>query len=112
MKEESIKALGGIPATSDDLPDGLLEALRQDGIMVHKIPGPAMPKVIHQGRYRLYEKPDGSIRIQYRRDDKDSDDFIEVPAVVLSLARSANEGKVGPMDMMKAVMGFMKNGTS
>jgi hypothetical protein len=110
MKPESIKALGGVPARPEDLPEGLLEDLKADGIIAYKIPGPAMPKVVHQGKYRLYEKPDGGLRIQYKRDDKETEDFLELPGAMVALAKAAGEGKIGPMEMMKSVMGFMKNG--
>jgi hypothetical protein len=65
------------------------------------------PIILHQGRYRLYEKPDGTIRIQYRRDDKDTDDYMEIPGEAVALARGASEGKLSPMDMMAAVMKLM-----
>jgi hypothetical protein len=90
MKPESIKALGGVPVVIS-VPDN-------------------MPKVVHQGKYRLYEKPDGGLRIQYKRDDKETEDFLELPGAMVALAKAAGEGKIGPMEMMKAVMGFMKNG--
>lgn len=65
------------------------------------------PRVVHQGRYRLYEKADGTLRIQYRRDDADEDDHFELPGFMLELAKSAAEGKMNPMQMMNAAMKFM-----
>lgn len=64
---------------------------------------PTMPRVLHQGRYRLYEKPDGSLRIQYRRDDRDEDDYLEIPGAILRLAKLASEGKITPLAAMKAM---------
>jgi len=62
------------------------------------------PVVVHKGVYTLWEKPDGTLRIQYRREDKDEDDFVELPGVMVKMAKAASEGKMNPMDMMKAVM--------
>jgi hypothetical protein len=68
------------------------------------------PIIVHKGVYTLWRKPDGTLRIQYRRADKDEDDFFELPGAMVALAESAAQGKIGPMEMMKAVMSFMKNG--
>jgi len=65
------------------------------------------PIVLHQGRYRLYEKTDGTIRIQYRRDDKDTDDFMEIPGAAVALAKAASEGTLTPIQMMGEVMKLM-----
>lgn len=87
--------------------DESLEAL--DAVSV-EVQIEAIPVVLHQGRYRLYEKPDGSLRIQYRRDDKDEDDFFEIPGVMIALSKSAAEGKLTPMQMMQSALKFMKGG--
>lgn len=70
----------------------------------------SVPVVLHEGRYRLYEKPDGSLRIQYRRDGNDTDDFIEIPGMMIKLAKGAADGNMSPMTMMKAAMGYMSGG--
>lgn len=62
------------------------------------------PKIVHQGRYRLYEKPDGALRIQYRRDDKDEDDFFEVPGEFIQLGQAMESGKMSPMQFIQAGM--------
>lgn len=61
----------------------------------------AAPVVLHEGRYRLYEKPDGSLRIQYRRDDKDEDDFVELPGAMIRLAKMASEGNMSFPQFLK-----------
>jgi len=66
-----------------------------------------LPSVIHQGRYRLYQNPDGGMRIQYRRDDKDTDDFIEVPGEMVRLSQAMSEGTMSPMEFIKAGMSLM-----
>lgn len=65
------------------------------------------PVIVHQGVYRLYQKPNGDMRVQYKRDDKEEEDFFEVPAALQRLAKMGAEGKLSPMDMMKEVMSLM-----
>lgn len=60
-----------------------------------------VPVILHEGRYRLYEKPDGSLRIQYRRDDKDEDDFVELPGAMIRLAKMASEGNMSFPQFLK-----------
>lgn len=52
------------------------------------------PVILHEGRYKLWRKPDGTLRLQYRRDDKDEDDFLEIPGAMLRLAQMASEGNM------------------
>jgi hypothetical protein len=61
------------------------------------------PRILHKGVYTLYEKPDGTLRIQYRRDDKDEDDFMEIPGGILRMAKLASEGKLNPIKAMQAM---------
>jgi hypothetical protein len=66
-----------------------------------------VPHVIHKGVYTLWEKPDGSLRIQYHRDDKEEEDFFELPGAMVKLAKAAEQGKMNPMDMIKEVTKMM-----
>jgi hypothetical protein len=66
------------------------------------------PKIVHQGRYRLYENPDGGLRIQYRRDDKDDDDFVQLPGPIVALGKAAAEGNMSPLEMMQRMMKIMR----
>jgi|HubBroStandDraft_5_1064220.scaffolds.fasta_scaffold132300_3 hypothetical protein len=59
------------------------------------------PRVLHKGVYTLYEKPDGTLRIQYRRTDREEDDFMEIPGAILRLAKAASEGKLNPLEAVK-----------
>jgi hypothetical protein len=68
------------------------------------------PTIVHEGRYRLYEKPDGTFRIQYKRDDKETEDFMEIPGKLVKLAQRMSEGNLSPMDMIKEIMPMMANG--
>lgn len=65
------------------------------------------PKILHEGRYRLYEKSDGTIRIQYKRDDKDIEDFMEIPGSILTIAKAASEGRLTPTQIMGEMMKLM-----
>jgi hypothetical protein len=67
---------------------------------------PPVPIILHEGRYRLYKTPDGGMRLQYQRDDKDTEDFIVLPAVFVSLADSAARGDMSAASMVKAMMSF------
>jgi hypothetical protein len=66
------------------------------------------PKVVHEGRYRLYENPDGGLRIQYRRDGKDEDDFFQLPGPIVALGKAAAEGNMSPIELMQRMMKLMR----
>ena len=66
------------------------------------------PRILHEGRYRLYEKPDGTLRIQYRRTDREEDDFMEIPGQVLKMAKLVSEGNLNPLQALK----MMRNGAN
>lgn len=68
------------------------------------------PEIVHEGRYRLYKKSDGTLRIQYKRDDKETEDFFELPGGMVALAQAASEGKLSPIQMMAEVSKMMMNG--
>lgn len=65
---------------------------------------PTEPKIVHQGRYRLWEKPDGGLHLVYQRDDTDTPDHMDLPGALLSLAKAAGEGKLSLGEMMREVM--------
>lgn len=67
------------------------------------------PHIVHKGVYTLWEKPDGTLRIQYRRDDRDEDDFMEIPGGLIRMAQMVGEGKMNPLAALKA-MRNMGNG--
>jgi hypothetical protein len=98
MKKESLEALGAVPVN-------IVGIELEEGLQAYAIPPlPAGPEILHQGRYRLYKKPDGTLRIQYRRDGADKDDFFELPAAMVRLAEAANDGSMSPIQMMHAAM--------
>lgn len=58
------------------------------------------PIILHEGRYRLYEKPDGTLRVQYLKDGSEVEEFAEIPAVVIHLAKAMQDGSMSPVQMM------------
>jgi hypothetical protein len=70
------------------------------------VPASPEPKIVHKGVYTLWEKPDGTLRIQYRRDDRDEDDFMEIPGAILRMAQMVGEGKMNPLAALKAMRGM------
>jgi hypothetical protein len=84
VKQESLDALGAI-----------------DVGVVTVVSG---PKVLHEGRYRLYEKPDGNLHLVYKRDDQETEQHMEIPGKLIALAQKAAEGRLSPMDVVKEMM--------
>jgi hypothetical protein len=68
-----------------------------------------MPRILHEGRYRLYENPDGGIHVAYKPDNTEQVQHFEVPGFMLKMAQAASEGKLSPMDMVKEMMRRRKN---
>lgn len=67
------------------------------------------PTVVHEGRYRLYEKPDGGMHLVYKRDDRETEEHMELPGQMIRLAKMASEGNMSfPQFMREAVK--MRNG--
>jgi hypothetical protein len=71
---------------------------------------PVTPVILHEGRYRLYEKADGTLHLVYRPDGKEQDEHLEVPGALIKLAKDAAEGNINPMDMMKMAGKMMGGG--
>jgi len=67
------------------------------------------PVIIHEGRYRLYGKPDGGLHIVYQRSDSDTPDHMEFPGAIVAMAKAASEGNLSPTDMLREMM-KMRNG--
>lgn len=69
----------------------------------------SIPTVVGQGRYRLYKKPDGTMRVQFREDSADEDAYFEFPGALLVLAKNAAEGNMNPLQMMKEAAKLMSS---
>ena len=63
-----------------------------------------MPVILHEGRYRLYQKPDGGLHLAYKRDDMDDLQHMEIPGALFNLARMAGEGQLTPAQMLREMM--------
>jgi hypothetical protein len=66
------------------------------------------PRVLHKGKYTLYEKADGTLRIQYRRDERDDDDFMEIPGFIIALGKQAEAGNLNPIQLMNEMQKYMR----
>lgn len=65
----------------------------------------AIPEPILKGRFNLYETPDGGYHIAYIADgDGDETRHMEIPAMVVRMARASAEGKLNPMQALKEMM--------
>lgn len=63
-----------------------------------------MPVIVHEGRYRLYRKPDGGLHLAYKRDDEEDLQHLDLPAQMVKLAEMAGQGRVSPTDMLRELM--------
>ena len=68
------------------------------------IPFVIVPTILHEGRYRLYEKPDGGLHLAYKRDDVEELQHMEIPGALINLARMAAEGNISPTQMLREMM--------
>lgn len=66
------------------------------------------PHIVHQGRYRLWAKPDGGLHLVYQRDDSDTPDHMELPGAFLRLAQMAGEGKLSLPQLLGELMKLQK----
>lgn len=57
-----------------------------------------------RGRFNLYDTPDGSIHIAYVADGEEETKHFEIPAMLIKLAKAGAEGKMNPLQMVKAMM--------
>lgn len=64
-----------------------------------------------RGRFALYDLPEGGIHVAWIPEGAPDEDtqHIEIPGMVLQLAKAASEGKLNPADMVKHMMS-MRNG--
>lgn len=58
------------------------------------------PVILHEGRYRLYEKPDGTLRVQYKRDDAEEEEWVEIPGIMVKMTRGMQDGSLSPMQLI------------
>lgn len=59
---------------------------------------------ILKGRFNLYETPDGGFHIAYLPDEDTEIRHLEIPAMVIRMARASAEGKLNPFGALKEMM--------
>lgn len=62
------------------------------------------PEPILKGRFNLYETPDGGFHIAYIADGETDTRHLEIPAMVIRMARASAEGKLNPVKALKDLM--------
>jgi hypothetical protein len=62
------------------------------------------PEPILKGRFNLYETPSGGFHIAYVADDETETRHLEIPAMVVRMAKASAEGKLNPMQALKEMM--------
>ena len=78
--------------------------------MVAKAEKIVYPRIMHEGRYRLYEKSDGTLHLVYKPEGAENEEHMEIPGMLIQLAKRAESGTLSPMDMMKMAAQFMGGG--
>jgi len=63
-----------------------------------------MPEPILKGRFNLYETPDGGFHIAYVADDETETRHLEIPAMVVRMARLSAEGRLNPVKALREMM--------
>lgn len=66
-----------------------------------------VPVIVHEGRYRLYRKPDGGMHIAYKRDDRDTEDHMEMPVKMVTLAQAISDGTISLPQFLREMMSMM-----
>lgn len=64
-----------------------------------------MPNPVMNGRFALYETPDGGYHIAYQPDGDTEARHLEIPAIVIKMAKASAAGKLNPMTAMREMMG-------
>ena len=71
---------------------------------------PMEPVILHQGRYRLYGKLDGGLHLVFQKDDEDTPNHMDLPAMAVRRAQACAEGNLSPMEMLKEMAKMRTNG--
>jgi hypothetical protein len=62
------------------------------------------PTPLMNGKFSLYDTPDGGYVIAYQPEGDQETRRIEVPAIVVRMAKMASEGKLSPVAAMKGLI--------
>ena len=63
-----------------------------------------VPEPAIKGRFNLWEMPDGGFHIAYIPDGDTDAKHLEIPGIVIRMARMSAEGKLNPMKALKEMM--------
>lgn len=65
---------------------------------------PAVPEPTLMGRFNMWETPEGGFHIAYIADGDTETRHLEIPGMVVRMARMSAEGKLNPMQALKGLM--------
>lgn len=71
--------------------------------------GKAMADALMNGKFSLYETPDGGYHIAYVVEGDEETRHIGIPPMIVRMAKQGMEGNLSPMQMLKGMMGNGKN---
>jgi len=63
-----------------------------------------MPDPLINGRFSLYETPEGGYHIAWTADGDTTTNHLEVPAFLVRMAKAGAEGKLNPVTALKQMM--------
>lgn len=64
-----------------------------------------MAKLLMNGKFSLYETPEGGMHIAYDPEGDTETRHLEIPAMVVKMARMSAEGKLNPLQAFKMMTG-------
>jgi hypothetical protein len=64
----------------------------------------SVPEPTIKGRFNLWDTPEGGFHIAYIADGTDETRHLEIPGMVVRVARMAAEGKLSPAKAMREMM--------
>lgn len=64
-----------------------------------------MAKLLMNGKFSLYETPEGGFHIAYNPEGESETKHLEIPAMVVRMAKMSAEGKLNPLGAIKMMMG-------
>jgi hypothetical protein len=64
----------------------------------------SVPEPILKGRFNLYETPEGGFHIAYVADGESEPRHLEIPAMVIRMARLSAEGKLNPVKALREMI--------
>lgn len=67
-------------------------------------PDAAPPEPAMKGRFTLYDTPEGGYHIAYQADGDAETRHLEIPGMVIRMARASAEGKLNPLQAMRQLM--------